>query len=484
MANQAEQPATTRAALKHSNGHERQAMAGTIEQHDGQQIVLPRGMSTQQAIAALEANQAENHTQYARAFEYRPYDGAHATQAVMLREYNCPGFGMDVENLFGTDPPERISIKTGVKTSTEVPWGAVLFPPLDAVLHFGRVRTAENGIVFRLIVQGPKAREAKINAFFEQIEAELHAHSIYRGRAIDAAEDPSFLDLSGIDPDQVIYNADTQRKLEANLWTPLAHADVLRELGLPIKRSVLLEGTFGTGKTLAAFVTAMKCGEYGWTFIYCRPGDNLREAMATARLYTPAMVFYEDIDRLSDPDDPRAMTVLLDIFDGMQSKAAEVVAIATTNHRDRIHKGMLRPGGRLDAVITIEPCDRLGAERLMRAVVDDGLLAGVDVPAVAEVMAGMTPAFARETCERAVRYAVAREQGRPRTLDTEDFLAAAGELRDQEALMAQAKDDTPPQGLEPVLRETIYRAAERALDETVGRDSSGEQVFTLTVDND
>jgi transitional endoplasmic reticulum ATPase len=37
----------------------------------------------------------------------------------------------------------------------------------------------------------------------------------------------------------------------------------------------------------------------------------------------------------------------------------------TTNHKDEIHKGMLRPG-RLDAIIEIGAMDRPGVEKLAR----------------------------------------------------------------------------------------------------------------------
>ncbi|NIS12736.1 MAG: AAA family ATPase, partial [Thermoplasmata archaeon] len=88
-------------------------------------------------------------------------------------------------------------------------------------------------------------------------------------------------------------------------------------------------------------------------FIQCRPGiDNVYDAMKTARLYQPAVVFYEDVDTIAQGDQTQghvAVTQLLDIFDGLTAKSTKILAILTTNHPEKIHKGMVRPG-RLDAV--------------------------------------------------------------------------------------------------------------------------------------
>ena len=47
----------------------------------------------------------------------------------------------------------------------------------------------------------------------------------------------------------------------ANVWSLIRHSPKMRELGLPLKRAVLFEGDYGTGKTLGAFLTAQKCLE-------------------------------------------------------------------------------------------------------------------------------------------------------------------------------------------------------------------------------
>src|SRR6185436_54082 len=97
------------------------------------------------------------------------------------------------------------------------------------------------------------------------------------------------------------------------VWTLLEHTQRMRELGMPLKRAVLFEGDYGTGKTLGAFLTAQIAVDNGWSFHYCRPGrDNIEEVMQTARLYQPSVVFFEDVDTLTESGDRDTVSRLLD----------------------------------------------------------------------------------------------------------------------------------------------------------------------------
>src|SRR4029077_18616774 len=117
------------------------------------------------------------------------------------------------------------------------------------------------------------------------------------------------------------------------------------------------------------------------------PGrDSLQTVLQTARMYQPAVVFFEDLDEISDPShDGDNVTQLLDTFDGITAKGTEILAILTTNHPERIHKGMLRPG-RLDAVIHIGELDANGVGRMIRALVPNEQLGHVNVDRVYEHM--------------------------------------------------------------------------------------------------
>lgn len=231
----------------------------------------------------------------------------------------------------------------------------------------------------------------------------------------------------------------------------------LAELGVPMKRAVLFEGPYGTGKTLGAYLTAKEAVANGWTFIYCRPSrDDLFDTIATARLYQPAVVFFEDIDVVGNGDGDH-VSRLLDVLDGIEAKGTELVCVLTTNHVERIHKGMVRPG-RLDAIIHIGALDPRGVRRMVEATVPEHLLEpNLHWPAISEAMEGFLPAFVREAIDRTVRYNLARNEGKATPLATVDFVTAANGLRPQLELMENAADTKDVNHLAVGLEQAVER---------------------------
>lgn len=407
----------------------------------GTKLILPESMTLKEARAFLAEKEQEDERamSFNRTFKYRPWDGAHATMSALKKAFGAVS-QQATQTFFGDIPPQLLTINIGPSTTTQVPWGqmgVVHLPGLQ--LHLGSKMDAELGQVFAITAQGPRKYRHHVEGIFRLIEAELETNSIYRGQAFDGQNMPQFLDLSGVDPSKVIYSEQTLEQLDANVWSVLRWPDVLQELGMPLKRAVLLEGPYGTGKTLAAYLTAKVAIDSGWSFLLCRPGqDDLMEVMQTARLYQPAVVFFEDVDTISSAGEtiPR----LLDIFDGIKAKGTRILAVLTTNHVEQIHKGMVRPG-RLDAVIHIGALDASGFRRLVEAIVPPDLLdIAIDWEALAGAMEGFLPAFAKEAIDRAMRYNVARNQGKATELGTADFVAAAQGLRPQLELMEGAKD--------------------------------------------
>jgi len=429
----------------------------------GTTLVIPEKMELRDAIRFLEDKQAEDEEEmsFGRTFQFRPWDGARATQAALKR-----AFGMMRQqatySFFGKNPPELRSIPVSVHEEEQVPWGNLTIPMLrGATFSLGAMKDPEMGSLFHLSCTAPRKYRFHIEGIFNLVKDELERSSMYRGKAFDGQVMPKFLDLDGVDESKVIYSDDVVTQLEANVWTLLRHTERLRELGTPLKRAVLFEGPYGTGKTLAAYLTAKLSVANGWTFVYCRPGrDNLRDVMATAQLYQPSVVFFEDVDVVAQSGETDAVSDLLDIFDGIQAKGTEIIAVLTTNHVERIHKGMMRPG-RLDSVIHVGALDPPGIRRLVEATVSGDLLdAGVDWAAVAESMEGYVPAFCREAIDRAVRYNLARNDGEVTKLSTEDFVGAAEGLRPQFALMEGAGEGIRGDALGKALARTVESAVD------------------------
>lgn len=393
---------------------------------------------------------------FGRTFKYRPWDGAAAFNRALYRVFGTTGLGKATVSFFGSTPPQLISIVTGVNETLQVPWGEVSMPALDATFDLDGFRDPEYGILFRLNVNAPKKHRRRLEAFFDVVQDELENRSIYKGRAFNGAMEPEFLDLTAADEKKVVYSDEVMAQLNANLWSLIEHTDTMVDLGIPLKRAVLLEGPFGTGKSLAGILTAQRAEANGWTFILARPGkDDVFDVLNTAKLYAPAVVQFEDIDTIASKGSPEQISKLLDALDGISNKNTGVLALFTTNYVEKLQKGVLRPG-RIDSIIHIADLDRNGIEKLIKSVVSPKILGDIDYDVVFDEVAGFLPAFVKEAVDRAVRYAVSRNNGKPDVIQTEDIVNAAIGLRRQLELMNDAQEgDTGKPTIDSVLARTV-----------------------------
>lgn len=434
---------------------------------EGERFILPANMKGRlsSAIRYLHEyeEQQEREFAFSRTFNFRPWDGANAFQRAMKRLFGTTGVGVKIQSFFGDIPPQYRTINVSHTDTIQVPWGRVAFSPLSAEFTLGATRHEDYGVVFALSVEAPRKYRTQIEAFFQIVEDELKANSIYRGKAFTGGGEPQFLDLTTVDPTRVIYSEDVMVQLETNMWSLLRYTDRMRENKIPLKRAVLVEGKYGTGKTLAGYLTAREAVENGWTFILARPGkDDLLEVLQTAQLYAPAVVWYEDIDTVAQGQSDMQISKLLDVLDGITNKGAEVLAGFTTNHVSKIQKGVLRPG-RLDAVVHIGGLDAVGFEKLIRVTIPPNLLGVVDFAAVADAFDGLLPAFAKEAIDRALRYSISRNQGVPDKIHTVDLVNAAHGLRPQLELMDAAREGVRKPTLEGTLEEVFASVVDRAV---------------------
>lgn len=420
-----------------------------VEFHDGVKIGLPKGMTygkAKKVLTRLE-EEAETLTHFSRDFKYRPDDGAFAALQCIKNRWGM-ALGKVQYSFFGVTPAEKRTINIGVGATMQVPWGLLEVPIFEGLeLYLAEFKDRDYGTIFRIHGQGPRKYQDEIEGFFDDVEEYLRTNSIYRGHAIVGSNDPDFLDLSTFDPSKIVFSDEVTATLEGLILGPIKHTDSMRRERIPLKRAVLLEGPYGTGKTSIGQLVAQVATANGWTFISAKPGrDKVEDVLRTARLYQPAVVFVEDIDGEGSVGDPEAVTRLLEAFDGITSKGGELQVIMTTNHLDRIHKGMLRPG-RLDAVVHIGALDRNGIERLVRAVVPaDKLDPATDFDAVAESMPEFLPAFVKESLTRAVMFAINRAGGqRAYVIGTEDLVNAATSLHAQlDALNSAGEGERTP----------------------------------------
>lgn len=446
-----------------------ESVANGIRDHDETWYVKPsdKGYAQMAEIAIAAAKEEQEICEPVKVFDYRPFDGAHATAKVLFNVWGYAGFGKVIPATMFTPErkPQKITIAVGPEETLEIPWGHLAVPDLKAVLKLSSTMDAEKGMLFVLSVECPKLMEKSIRGLFRLIQDELEKHSIYKGKAITAAQEPEFIDLSGLNPAHIIFKEDVQQALQHEVWFPIENMDFMRADGQPTRWVTLLDGPYGTGKTLAAMLTAQRCirPEVGITFIQVRPGkDDLKTALQTALLYSPAVVAFEDVDTAADPEKVSRDEIsrLLDSFDGIRSKGVDVQIILTTNHSDKVHPGLLR-AGRLNTYIKFGDLDADALRQLLSVKVGEHRLVDIDKDAIYKACQGYEPAFMDLVIQVSRRYALSRnttelttklghrptkEQALDYKIGTIDLGRAATRLRPQHEKMQEvagkvAKDD-------------------------------------------
>ncbi len=432
----------------------------------GPKLVIPHSMSLAEASKYLKDRAAaeEEEVRLQRTFPFRPMDGAVAVHRALVKFFGTFSH-LPSKSPWGDTPPTFIDVAVGPKEVIQVPWGTVSVPAVPSTqLMMSEIEDEELGEIFWLGAETLRKHRPAVEGLFTLVEEELRRESIYRGKAIDGKF--NFLDLSRVDRNKVVYAEEVQKQMDASVFAPIRYPDALRSAGVSLKSAVLLTGTFGVGKTLFAYLTGQECEQHGVTFIQVRPNqDDLRVSMQTAQMYAPAVVFFEDLDTVASAEQAQEhISGLLELFDGVRAKGVEVMGILTTNHPDKIHKGMLRPG-RLDAVIEIGAPDGPGIVKLCKAIVHSDLLVEPEENAdkawerVAEAMEGYLPAFVNEACARAIKYALVRNNGVLEKVEVEDLRMAGLGLRAQFDRMTGASDlrqrDTLGEALRGVVAPTI-----------------------------
>jgi transitional endoplasmic reticulum ATPase len=276
---------------------------------------------------------------------------------------------------FGPIAPDLITVKTGpgLGEEVQVPFGMFTLPGVENAIETKRKRLGDRMVL--MIVGRVRKREAPVVRELANIARQLLTqNSIYKGKAIRLkvdsdgdlvqSEPPTFLQTAYINPDELVLNPDELEQVKAALWAPVENTEACMKHRIPLKRGVLLEGTYGTGKTMTANVTSRVCVDNGWTYILLDDVRALKEALLFAQRYQPAVVFAEDAERVAEHRDQRGND-LLNTIDGVLAKNSQVITVLTTNYVEKLDSAMLRPG-RLDAVISIRPPEAGAVERLIR----------------------------------------------------------------------------------------------------------------------
>lgn len=401
-------------------------------------IILPEGMSYDDAIIWLRKKKKEEETdvQFHREFPFHPHDGAVALANVLKSLFGWREL-VPEKTWFGEILPTFLSIKTGVNEQVSVPWGQIAIPGVTGVIKTaakgGYNRETEEWEPEQFIMTGKVwQRDVPVLDFIaDEVTKWVAEHSIYRRKAIDSKRE--FIDLSKVDKNDLIFGPETLAQIDISIFTPIAHTDICKDVGIPKKRGILLQGPYGTGKTMTAYVTAKLATQNGWTFVYGHTEDEVAQVIHLARQYQPAVVFMEDVDtKIGESTEDESE--ILDIMDGILSKDSEVITIFTTNHPEDLPMSLRRPG-RLDASIYVGPPEPEAVERLIRKYARGLVKDREDIGGAVRACKGMIPATIREMVERAKLTAIHRTKSKDFEITNQDLVVTVGMMREQLAYM-------------------------------------------------
>lgn len=399
----------------------------------------------------------EDQTTFEEHIPFKPWDTIYAMQNAFEKVFGSRGRQKGREMfLFSTTPSVR-KVPSGPKGETiTVPTEPVTIPAFKGTME---IVGCDNCGGCTMFIHAKKKYEGAALGIFKIVLAELLQNSMYRGKAIVGSEMPQFLDLTEFVPEDVVYNEITRRQLEANLWIPIRYPERIQARKVDPKRSILLRGEYGVGKTLTAKRTAFLCQEQSRTFIMAAAGDDdLFDVLRMAALYQPSCVFMEDIDKLIERH-PGRLELFLEQFDGFISKGKDIISVMTTNNVKLIPKGMLR-AGRFDAIIKLENFDRRAIETVIKRQfrgpnVD---LTDVNFDRVFELMQDFQPAFVKETCEKVKLYQIERSidsVSESEIYTTSDFEVAADEMAKHHQIHTGGASDPDHHPIEQGLTELV-----------------------------
>ena len=308
------------------------------------------------------------------------------------------------------NPPTMIDVKFADGRRIKVPFGTINLPQFGKKAYI-EMQYDGGKKVMHLSGVCEKRYTALMDNIVRKTESIIQTDSIYRNQAIkyDGTGSPEFMDLSAIDKIELFLTDAAQFATEP-IEARIEQCEACEANGIDLKFGALLEGDYGTGKTLYANKLALKAIRNDWTFIYCSKAENALEVLKIANKFTKngkgIVLFIEDIDKiLGDRTDATNEISLL--MDGSETKDNNIISIFSTNHIDRIDPTFLR-GKRIGSIVTLTYLDEPTAKKMLNHYLGDTVDTDCDTAAKKVEEYKIVPAFLSEIIDRVKTHAILR----------------------------------------------------------------------------
>jgi SpoVK/Ycf46/Vps4 family AAA+-type ATPase len=149
--------------------------------------------------------------------------------------------------------------------------------------------------------------------------------------------------------DNLILRGSLKEEIQRDLAQFFAARETYERYRIPWKRGVLLTGPPGNGKThtVKALINQLKrpcLYVKGFKSEYGTDQENIAEVFTRARMTTPCLLVFEDLDSMLDD---ASRSIFLNELDGFETNAG-IVVIATTNHAERLDPAIVDRPSRFD----------------------------------------------------------------------------------------------------------------------------------------
>lgn len=428
------------------------------------ELAEKEGMKRALKLTTDKLASQEQIIEFGYTFKAFQHEGAYAIYRAVEKVIGY--FDMNNGGVSGDKPPEIMVVKLPNGGEVKVPWGQIALPTFSDNSYIS-LDYNWSDVEIRVNCHIPKKFENRIKEIIDTAQEILENESIYRGEAISLefdsdgdAKEPDFMNLDQIHENKILFSD----QINDGLIPILARVKNTKECieqGLDVKLGVLMEGPYGTGKTLTAFWLGKIAKQHGCTFIYLKNCHNTGQALKIAENYahngSPVILFTEDIDQAIRGDRDQKIQDIVNTLDGGDTKNLPIISIFTTNHIELIEPTFLR-GKRIGSLIHFGELDKNTATQFIEKLVVDAngnsLMDEGDHSEAIEALTGIVPAFASEVIDKAKAYMVHRGS---KTISNQDIVLAAKSYKDQMEYATCRKKTTEVSDLQAAVR-TLFRA--------------------------